>query len=106
MLIEVALIVPFTSNVYYGFVVPIPTFIGLPELSVILRFDPTKFKGYTVDVVLSMDYIYPVLSVPLNYIYNPFGAVVFVFVLARITVSPPISSLEVGTVSTPNPSGL
>ena len=51
----VALIVPFTSNVYYGFYVPIPTFIESPYSSVILTFDATKFRGYKVEVVLSID---------------------------------------------------
>jgi len=43
---------------------------------------------------------------PLNYIYIPFGAFVFVFVLVLMTISPLMSSLEVGVVSIPNPSGL
>lgn len=51
----VALIVPFTSNVYYGSNVPIPTFIESPCSSVILTFDATKFRGYKVEVVLSID---------------------------------------------------
>jgi hypothetical protein len=60
----VALIVPFTSRVNYGFVVPIPILTGPPKLSVIDKLEATIFNGYSVVVVLSIDSILAVSFVP------------------------------------------